>query len=244
VNTPIFSLFFANFSPYFYDPPTLIRPPSVIRQCGDDDGSEGDDGINRSNGGAMIFGGVGAMLMMPKTNNAAASTSIASFATAWSTTPPLTTPPPTAAATTTIWGGGDAVVTDEEYNYLALMVDDGLLRVGGQPVDIDERGCGAVLQTTHRSCNRSNKNIMAAQASSSTRSCHLAIKRYRNCSHNLLFHRLFASHAFAPEGDDVVVACSCEEKDVMVDCLFWWILLRWCVKIPKTIIFSQASAND
>jgi len=31
---------------------------------------------------------------------------------------------------------------------------------------------------------------MAAQASSSTRSCLLAIKRYQNCSLNLLFHHL------------------------------------------------------
>ena len=53
---------------------------------------------------------------------------------------------------------------------------------------------------------------MAAQASSSTRSCHLVIKRYQNCSLNLLFHRLVASHAFTREGEDVVVACSCKEK--------------------------------
>ena len=38
--------------------------------------------------------------------------------------------------------GGDAVVTDKEYNYLASMADDGLLRVGGRPVDVDKRGCG------------------------------------------------------------------------------------------------------
>ena len=84
----------------------------------------------------------------------------------------------------------------------------------------------AVLRMSHRSCNRSNKNNMAAQASSSTRSCHLAIKRYQNCSLNLLFHRLITSHAFAREGKDVVVAHSCEEKDVAVDCLFWQILQR------------------
>ena len=65
---------------------------------------------------------------------------------------------------------------------------------------------------------------MAAQASSSTRSCHLVIKRYRNCSLNLFFHRLVASHAFACEGEDVVVARSREEKDVAEDCLFWQIL--------------------
>jgi hypothetical protein len=73
---------------------------------------------------------------------------------------------------------------------------------------------------------QSNKNNIAAQASSSTRHCHLAIKRYQNCSLNLLFHRLVASHAFACEGEDVVVASSREEKDVAVDCLFWRILQR------------------
>jgi hypothetical protein len=67
---------------YFHNPPTLIWPPSVSRQCGDDDGSEDNDGIDCLNEGAMIFGGVGAMMMMPMTNNAAASASIASFATA------------------------------------------------------------------------------------------------------------------------------------------------------------------
>jgi hypothetical protein len=64
---------------------------------------------------------------------------------------------------------------------------------------------------------------MVAQASSSTRSCHLTFKRYRNCILDLLFHRLVlvTSHAFACEGEDVVVASSREEKDVVVDCLFW-----------------------
>ena len=38
--------------------------------------------------------------------------------------------------------GGDTIVTNEEYNYLALMADDGLLHVGGRPVDVDECGCG------------------------------------------------------------------------------------------------------
>ena len=69
-------------------------------------------------------------------------------------------------------------------------------------------------------------NNMAAQASSSTRSCHLAIKHYRNCSLNLLSYRLVASRAFAREGEDVVVACSREEKVVLVACLFWRILPR------------------
>ncbi len=69
---------------------------------------------------------------------------------------------------------------------------------------------------------------MAAQASSSTRSYHGAIKRYRNCQRglNLLCYRLVVSRAFASEGEDVVVARSREEKDVVVDCLFWRILPR------------------
>jgi hypothetical protein len=41
---------------------------------------------------------------------------------------------------------------------------------------------------------------------------------------HLLFHRLIASHAFAREEEDVVVASSRAEKDVAVDCLFWRIL--------------------
>ena len=92
-----------------------------------------------------------------------------------------------------------------------------------------------VLWTSRHSRKRSNKNNVAAQASSSTRSCHLAIKRYQNCSLNLLFHRLVASHAFAREGEDVVVASSCKEKDVAVDCLFWQILQQWHVTICKKI---------
>ena len=138
----LFLPFFANFSPYFRNPPTLILPPSVNRQCGDDDGLGDAIVIDCSSGGAMIFGGVGAMMMMLTTNDAAASASIASFATAWSTTPPSTTRPPTTATTTTIGGGGDAIVTEEEYNYLASMTDDGLLCVGGRLIDVDERGCG------------------------------------------------------------------------------------------------------
>ncbi len=53
---------------------------------------------------------------------------------------------------------------------------------------------------------------MAAQASSSTRSCHLAIKRYRNCSLTLLSNRLVISRAFAREGEDVVVARALARK--------------------------------
>ena len=69
---------------------------------------------------------------------------------------------------------------------------------------------------------------MAVQASSSTRSRHVAIERYRNCQRglNLLSYRLVVSRAFAREGEDVVVARSREEKDVVVDCLFWRILQR------------------
>jgi hypothetical protein len=66
---------------------------------------------------------------------------------------------------------------------------------------------------SRHSRKRSNKNNIAAQASSSTRSCHLAIKRYRNCSLNLFFYHLVAPHAFAREGEDLVVARSREEKD-------------------------------
>jgi hypothetical protein len=53
---------------------------------------------------------------------------------------------------------------------------------------------------------------MADQARISTRSYHLAIKRYQNCGLNILFYRLVISRAFAREGEDVVVACSREEK--------------------------------
>ena len=66
---------------------------------------------------------------------------------------------------------------------------------------------------------------MAAQASSGTRSCHVAIKCYQYCQRGLiLFIRLIVSRAFAREGEDVVVACSREEKVVLVACLFWRIL--------------------
>jgi len=66
---------------------------------------------------------------------------------------------------------------------------------------------------------------MAAQASSSTGSCHGVIERYQNCQRglNLLFYHLVISR-FAREGEDVVVACSREEKVVLVACLFWRIL--------------------
>ena len=69
---------------------------------------------------------------------------------------------------------------------------------------------------------------MAAQASNSTRSCNGAIERYQNCQRglNLLSYHLVVSRAFAHEGEDVVVASSREEKDVVVDCLFWRILQR------------------
>jgi hypothetical protein len=41
----------------------------------------------------------------------------------------------------TIGGGRDTVITDEEYNYLVSMADDGLLRVGGRLLVVDECGC-------------------------------------------------------------------------------------------------------
>jgi hypothetical protein len=65
------------------------------------------------------------------------------------------------------------------------------------------------------------QNITAAQASSSTRSCHGAIEHYQNCQRglNLLSYHLVVSHAFAREGEDVVVACSREEKVVGHDVL-------------------------
>jgi hypothetical protein len=67
---------------------------------------------------------------------------------------------------------------------------------------------------------------MAARASSSTRSCNGAIERYRNCQRGLILlsYHLVVSRAFAREGEDVVVACSREEKGVAVACLFWQIL--------------------
>jgi hypothetical protein len=69
---------------------------------------------------------------------------------------------------------------------------------------------------------------MAAQANSSTLSCHGAIERYQNCQPglNLLSYHLVVSCAFAREGEDVVVACSRKEKVVLVACLFWRILPR------------------
>ena len=86
---------------------------------------------------------------------------------------------------------------------------------------------------------------MAAQASSGTRSCHVAIKFYQNRRGGiLLLCLLIASCVFACEGEDVLVARSCQEKDVAVDCLFWWTLSRWRVTIFKTIIFCQASVNS
>ena len=81
------------------------------------------------------------MMMMPTMNDADAFASIASFATAWSTKPPSTTPPLTATTTMMIGGGGVAIITDEEYNYLASMADDGLLRVGGRPINVNKCGC-------------------------------------------------------------------------------------------------------
>ena len=82
---------------------------------------------------------------------------------------------------------------------------------------------------------------MAAQASSSTRSCNGAIERYQNCQCglNLLSYRLVVSRAFAREGEWVVVC---------VESIFFsrWTRLSLLERITtcKTIIFSQASAND
>ena len=44
------------------------------------------------------------------------------------------------------------------------------------------------------------------------------IERYQKCQHgiNLLSNRLIVSRAFAREGEDVVVACSRQEKVVLV----------------------------
>ncbi len=62
---------------------------------------------------------------------------------------------------------------------------------------------------------------MVAQARSNTRKCQ-ANKRYRNnqCGNILLLRRLTASRLFPREGEDVLVARSREEKDVVADCLF------------------------
>jgi hypothetical protein len=63
---------------------------------------------------------------------------------------------------------------------------------------------------------------MAAQASSSIQRCHIAIKCYQKCRRCILvLCLLVASRVFAREGEDVVMACSHQEKDVAVDCLFW-----------------------
>jgi hypothetical protein len=40
----------------------------------------------------------------------------------------------------------------------------------------------------------------------------------------MAYDSLVVSRAFAREGEDVVVACSHEEKVVLVSCLFWRIL--------------------
>jgi hypothetical protein len=69
---------------------------------------------------------------------------------------------------------------------------------------------------------------MAAQANSSTRSRHLAIKGYQNCSLNLLFHRLVASYAFAHE--------------LMREKMWWWLALarkkmwRWIASFGESYL--------
>jgi hypothetical protein len=84
-----------------------------------------------------------------------------------------------------------------------------------------------------------------AQARSNTQSCQ-AIKRYQNYQRDsiVLSRRLIASRSFVCEEEDVLVARSCKEKDVVVDCLFWQNLQRRRVTFHKTIIFFQASTND
>ena len=91
----------------------------------------------------------------------------------------------------------------------------------------------------------------------------LRLRQYRERPSGPLFYCLIASHLFGCEGeDDVLVVCSCEEKYVMVDWLFWKILSRvsylefwdsskltqllprWHVTFCKTIMFSQSSANE
>jgi len=64
---------------------------------------------------------------------------------------------------------------------------------------------------------------MVAQVCSTTRSRRAANQRYRNYQRGsiVLSRRLIASRSFVCEGEDVLVARFCEEKDVVVDCLFW-----------------------
>ena len=76
----------------------------------------------------------------------------------------------------------------------------------------------------HRLCNCSKNNITAAQASSSTQSCHVVIKCYQNYWRGILLLCL-------------LIASRVLTRDVAVDCLFWRILQRWCVTMCKTIIF-------
>ncbi len=65
-----------------------------------------------------------------------------------------------------------------------------------------------------------------ARAKSITRSRRAANQHYRNYQRGsiVLSHRLIASRLFIGEGEEVLVACSREEKDVVVDCLFWQFL--------------------
>ena len=72
-----------------------------------------------------------------------------------------------------------------------------------------------------------------------TPSCHQANKRYWNYQDDNILFSCFASSLFA-----CVVACSCKEKYVVVDCLFWQSLPLWRVTFWKKFIFSQSSTND
>jgi len=79
------------------------------------------------------------------------------------------------------------------------------------------------LQSCHDS---SSSNIISGGGVTSSRSKD-SDKRYQNCRRGiLLLCLLIASRVFAREGEDVLVACSRQEKDVAVDCLFWQILSR------------------
>ena len=101
----------------------------------------------------MIFGGVDAVMMIgdPRPSRPLRRPG--------PRRPQSTTPPPTAATAMTIGGGRDTVITDEEYNYLASMADDGLLHVGGRLLMVDEHGCRC-----RRGCEYDTDAVAAAAA--------------------------------------------------------------------------------
>ncbi len=53
----------------------------------------------------------------------------------------------------------------------------------------------------------------------------------------------FASHEFIREGNNVVVACSHQEKDVLVDCLFWQSLPWWPIPILSCRSHTSSSSR-